>query len=493
MNAIQHLNDVFRQQSSITCLIDSIDGRHFTYATVYNMAHYMGKRLIDNGACSGNRIAILCNNRVEYPILYLMCLIYRFVAVPINPAQSDPTIIALVELSNPDFLICENATLSLKDLFPPKIPFWSIDNLIMDDMYDVNTKSFDTDYTVPLSITFTSGTTGMPKGVVHTVGSLLGNAFAFNEFVGLNETCVFYHVLPMSYMAGFLNMILSPLMSGGILVITNGFSPLMALNFWQPIIDYNVNTLWLVPTMLATVLKIDRHPFARNYTSDNLKYLFVGTAPLPPTLRLDFETRYGVTVMESFGLSETLITTVQHPIHAPLAGSVGQPLRGIRLQFGSDDELYICGDYHMQGYLDRDTHQPDYTTISPCYETGDLARLDETGNLFITGRKKDLIIHGGVNISPSWIEDVLGRYDGVVAMAVVGSPHDVYGETVAVVYELAPGYTTEQVESDLRIIANEQLESYARPTLYRHIHELPRSSTGKIKKGDIKEWLRAHT
>ena len=78
-------------------------------------------------------------------------------------------------------------------------------------------------------------------------------------------------------------------------------------------------------------------------------------------------------------------------------------------------------------------------------------------------------------------------------MAVVGSPHDVYGETVAVVYELAPGYTTEQVESDLRIIANEQLESYARPTLYRHIHELPRSSTGKIKKGDIKEWLRAHT
>ncbi|MBU1741680.1 MAG: acyl--CoA ligase, partial [Proteobacteria bacterium] len=348
------------------------------------------------------------------------------------------------------------------------------------------------------SLTFTSGTTSRPKGVIHRVGSLIQSALAFNRAVGLGPHTRLFHVLPMAYMAGFLNTILCPFLAGGTVVLGPAFNVKLALRFWESPMAHGVNTLWLVPTILATLLKADRSRAGIQYCRQSVETALVGTAALPVTLKDDFEAKYDVPLLESYGLSETLFVTTNTLGDGPVAGAAGRPLPGVDLEVMTDPradsaaaggEIMIRAPWLMVGYLDPATGRPDPLEFGAWFASGDYGHLDDEGRLFITGRKKDLIIKGGVNLSPRAVEEVLLEHEAVEEVAVVGRPHDFYGEEPVAVVVLGPGFGLASVEPELKDLCGRNLSDLQAPAAYVAWEALPKSVTGKVQKTVIRRRL----
>jgi long-chain acyl-CoA synthetase len=299
----------------------------------------------------------------------------------------------------------------------------------------------------------------------------------------------------MAYMAGFYNLILLPFIAGATVVIDEAFSPQKILNFWEVPLKYNVNILWLVPTILSMLMRIDRDERAKEYCEFNIRYVLIGTAPLPTQLRKDFEEKYRVKVYENYGLSETLFVTTNSPNTPVIDGSVGRPLscsisiigqEGERLAFGSEGEIMVKTPDLMRGYLDIETGEVKRVNLRELFPTGDIGYLDAEGNLFITGRKKDLIIKGGINISPQAIENVLTEHKAVEQVAVIGIEHPILCEDIAAVVKLKDGYSFEREKSSIIEHCRVNLSQNQQPSTFFEIEEFPLTSTGKIDKKRLK-------
>ena len=360
--------------------------------------------------------------------------------------------------------------------------------LVLDAMPELDahgeSAQFEIDESRLFTITFTSGTTSVPKGIAQTSGAMLAAATAFADELGYDGDTRMLHVLPMTYMAGILNTILCPYVAGGSVVIDRAFDARSILSFWEPVAQHNANTFWLAPTMLAALLKLDREPSGPRY-AQAARTISVGTAPLPPSIRSEFEDRYGAPLYESFGLSELLFISTGSPRHPNQADSVGRPLPGVEVASGDDGELLVRTPFAMAGYLDDDgcpTAPPEW------FPTGDLGRLD-AGDLFVTGRKKDLIIRGGLNVSPEAVEHALASHPAVARVAVLGVPHELLGEEVVAVVELHPRNSLAEVEGALKEHARDRLAATAVPTQFVEVDTFPVGPTGKIQKAELRSRL----
>jgi long-chain acyl-CoA synthetase len=302
-------------------------------------------------------------------------------------------------------------------------------------------------------------------------------------------------------MAGFLNNLLCPFMAGASVVLGRPFYARAALDFWKPIIKHGADSFWLVPTILAALLKIDRDSAGLEYCRKHVKTIFVGTAPLPLKIKNEFENKYGVELFESYGLSELLIITCNSRKFLRLQGSVGPVLPGVQLRIANergesvrpeeDGAVWVRTPCIMAGYLNYQTLEPDRTSPADWFPTGDIGRLNAQGYLFITGREKDLIIRGGINVSPVAIEEILLEHESVEQIAVVGLPHDFYGEEVVAVVKLKTGYELKGVRPFFDALCKEKLNANSIPTTYIEIDQFPVSSTGKIQKVKLREVVSA--
>jgi len=230
-----------------------------------------------------------------------------------------------------------------------------------------------------------------------------------------------------------------------------------------------------------------------------VKAIFVGTAPLPMKLKRDFEDKFGKSLLESYGLSETLIVTANTWNSEYKPGSVGLPLPGIGLRIadesgnemppGADGDIWIRSASVTPGYLD-DNSLPDVARQpGGWFPSGDIGHIGPDGYLFITGRKKDLIIRGGINLSPRAIEEVLAEHEAVDDVAVVGVPDEFYGEEIVAVVKLKDGYALAAIRTELLDLCKSRLSPGAVPGAFVDIREFPLSSTGKIQKGKLREMV----
>jgi long-chain acyl-CoA synthetase len=330
------------------------------------------------------------------------------------------------------------------------------------------------------SITFTSGTTARPKAVVHHAERMLGNAAAFNEFVGLTSDTRLLHIMPSYYIAGILNSLLCPLIAGGAVIIGAMFSPRSALSFWRTMIDHEIDTVWMSPTMAQSAMQLDRSPDSLAYARERLRFAFVGTAPLFPHLAKAFAERYGAPLVQSYGLSELLLLSVDEP-DKTCTGTVGRLLPGVHARIAPDDELLITTPYRFAGYLDPQTGSVTGAE-QPEFATGDLARIDSGDCVTITGRKKDLIIVGGINVSPAAIEEALSAHPLVARAAAIGAPDPLYGERIVVFLTLAAEGDPSHALEKIREHAISALPEVARPKQYVLCGDMPLGPTGKIQK-----------
>jgi len=244
---------------------------------------------------------------------------------------------------------------------------------------------------------------------------------------------------------------------------------------------------------------MDRGRTGEEFCRSSVRHTFVGFAPLPLKVKDEFEARYGVRLIENYGLSETLFVTARSrgSLSQRIGGGyVGEALPGVRLRTvddegelvadGMDGEVQILTPDLMAGYLDTDGR---LLEMDPAiwFPTGDVGHVDERGSLFITGRKKDLIIRGGVNISPAAIEEALMHIPGVADVAVVSIPHELYGEDVVAVLKLDAGVELESMLDSVVAHAKRNLAQHQQPARYIAIDELPRTANGKVQKARIRE------
>ncbi len=327
-------------------------------------------------------------------------------------------------------------------------------------------------------VLYTSGTTGKPKGAELTHANLLANARVPEQLVGLGPDTVALVALPLFHAFGMTVMHNAVLAVGGTIVLQPRFSPAGAAELIE---RHRVTFFGGVPTMYVALLH-DRT--AAQHDVCTLRWCVSGGAPIPAEVMAAFESRFGVTLLEGYGLSETSpVVSFTVPDRPRTPGSVGYPVPGVEMALSGDGEILVRGDNVMKGYW-RNPEATAEAIVDGWFHTGDLGEVDEHGAYRIVDRKKDLVIRGGYNVYPREIEEVLHRHPAVAQAAVVGVPDPRYGEEVKAAVTLKPGATATAQE----IVAwcRDRVASYKRPRIVEILETLPVGPTGKVLKGALR-------
>lgn len=332
---------------------------------------------------------------------------------------------------------------------------------------------------------YTSGTTGVPKGVMLTQANLAANAQAISAEHGLAAGDRVLAVLPLYHINAFAVTMLAPLAHGGSLAMPPKFS---AARFWEQTAQTRCTWINVVPTMISYLLEGQTPP--REHTAA-VRFCRSASAALPPEHHRAFEQKFGIGIIETMGLTETVAPAFSNPLDARQRklGSVGRAsgcdacvidtaLQAVAV--GVTGELAIRGPNVMRGYYKNDDATRASFTPDGWLRTGDLGHVDADGFFFVTGRIKELIIKGGENIAPREIDEALLAHPAVLEAAAVGIPDTHYGQEIMACIVLRDGASCS--EAELRDFCIEHLGRYKTPKRLRFVRELPRGPSGKVQR-----------
>ncbi len=337
---------------------------------------------------------------------------------------------------------------------------------------------------------YTSGTTGRPKGAELTHFQLYMNCSISGRLFGGSSDDVTLAVLPFFHVFGLSSIIDVTVLFGGCLSIVPRFEPKAVLD---AIVADGVSVIGGVPTMLQALTALD----TQDRDLSRLRIAVSGGASLPAEVMRAFEDKFGIVVLEGYGLSETA-STASFNISAEerRAFSVGKPIWGVQMRIhdlddrplpaGKDNvgEIVIRGHNVMKGYLGREEATAE-AFRNGWFHTGDLGYVDDDGFFFIVDRSKDLVIRGGYNVYPREIEEVLFEHPDIDEAAVIGKPDDRLGEEVVAVVVVKDGVSL--TAEDVIAYSKERLAAYKYPREVRFLDALPKTATGKILKADLRQ------
>jgi long-chain acyl-CoA synthetase len=343
-------------------------------------------------------------------------------------------------------------------------------------------------------IVYTSGTTGRPKGAELTHIQLYMNADIPGRLFEVRPDDVVITVLPLFHVFGLSSIVDICVRFGATMSLLPRFSPIAVLTAIQ---RDRATIFEGVPTMFADLLS---HPDLDSYDLSSLRIAISGGASIPVPVLDAFEERFGLVILEGYGMTETASTITFNPSAAQRRPySVGKPIWGTQTQVWGEGgrplpagpehvgEIVTRGLHVMKGYLNQPEATADVFT-GDWLHTGDLGYFDEDGFLFLVSRKKELIIRGGYNVYPSEIENVLHAHPAVAEAAVVGIPDERLGEEVMAVVILRPAL--HPLEADLReaellAYCRERLAAYKCPRVFQFRAALPKNSLGKVLKDKL--------
>ncbi|GAA3534601.1 AMP-dependent synthetase [Aeromicrobium flavum] len=367
------------------------------------------------------------------------------------------------------------------------LPFWEVEPGAPFDAEPLE-QAHEHDPDDTAIILYTSGTTGRPKGAELTANNLVATVDSFQPVLELSGDDRFGTALPLFHVFGQAVCMNTALAVGSSFSLLSPFDPVKMLDMVK---TDRLTSLSGVPTMWNAMLHAEGDYSPEDFAS--LRMATSGGASLPVEVIRAFTERFGCSVLEGYGLTETTGAATFNDLNREQRiGTTGPALPGTVVEVrdatgavlapGEVGEVFIKGPTVMKGYWNR----PEATAselVDGWLKTGDLGSLDDDGYLTIVDRVKDLVIRGGYNVYPREVEEVLYEHPGIVEVAVVGIPDEHYGEEIAAVIAAAPGH--ELNGEELRAWAKERLSAYKVPRIYSFVDALPKGATGKIQKRAI--------
>lgn len=333
---------------------------------------------------------------------------------------------------------------------------------------------------------YTSGTTGRPKGVVHSHASLLAGGWTTALAHELTTADRALCVLPICHINGLCVTIVAPLVSGGSVAVCPRFS---AKSFWSQCAEAEVTWFSIVPTIASHLLHGEGTPDAT--VRARVRFGRSASSALAPDIHRAFEDRFGISLVETMGLTETAAQILSNPLEESKRkiGSPGKAFGDVvailsrdltPLPPDTEGEIAVCGPNVMRCYLKNEEATREALTGDGWLRTGDLGRMDADGYVFVTGRLKELIIKGGENIAPREVDEALYAHPDVVEAAAFGRPCRNYGERVEAAVALRGDSTA--TEAELIVLCHQRLGKFKSPDVIHFLAELPKGPSGKIQR-----------
>jgi long-chain acyl-CoA synthetase len=486
--------------------------QQLSYAQLDAAASQLANGLRGLGIGKGDKVALSCPNLPYFPIAYYAILKLGAIVVPLNILLKAPEIAYHLSDSDARVFLCFEGSAELpmgeegweafgqvescEHFFlisagavrpAPLADCRLLEQLSQGQPTSSNIEPTAADDTAV--ILYTSGTTGTPKGAELSHANLLANSLAVVALTKIDNRDVQLIALPLFHTFGQTVQMNATLLCGGSMVLLVRFEPEAVLQAMQ---EHAVTMFCGVPTMYIGILHVpdagQRHDLER--IARNLRLGLSGGAAMPVEVLRQFEEKFGVVILEGYGLSETSpVATFNHLESDRIPGSIGQPIVGVEvalmdesgqlLPAGKDGEIVVRGHNVMKGYY----KQPAATATAlrdGWFHTGDVGRKDDRGNFFVVDRIKDMVIRGGFNVYPRELEEVLMTHPAIALVAVIGVPHEVHGEEIHAVMVLKPGAAATPEE----IVAwcKERMAAYKYPRVVRIVDSLPMTATGKILK-----------
>ncbi|MFB3883974.1 MAG: class I adenylate-forming enzyme family protein [Thermodesulfobacteriota bacterium] len=342
------------------------------------------------------------------------------------------------------------------------------------------------------AIIYTSGTVGNPKGAMLTHGNFLSECEGTMDVIVTDEADRFASLVPFFHVYGLAIGVVVPLFRGCCTILIPQYSP---RNFLKRMEEEKISILIAIPAQYFHLLRAGKR---RPSKKSLLKYCISGAAPLPPPIIHGFKETFGVNIMEGYGLTETTSAVAVNPAHETRPGSVGLPIKGVKIKVVDEKgrplpahingEILVKGKCVMAGYYNRQEGM-EGCMVEGWFQTGDIGYQDEEGYLYITDRKKDLIIKGGFNISPVEIETLLNSHPKVREAAVVGEKEKGDREEAIKAF-IVPAAGEKITPSEIIEFCRRRLASYKVPDAVEFRETLPRSATGKVLKKELREGYR---
>ena len=447
----------------------------------------------------GSRIAVQVEKSVEAMLLYLATLRAGYVFLPLNTAYQSAEIEYFIANAEPAVVVCSPKNFG----WVSKIAFQAgtrnvftlgddrtgslLDRAaVHSDRHEIAQRATDD----LAAILYTSGTTGRSKGAMLTHGNLLSNARVLKDYWGWKPGDVLIHALPIFHVHGLFVALHGALLNGSTMLWQSKFDPKKAIAAMS-----RATVFMGVPTLYVRMLA---EPALTREAVRNMRLFVAGSAPLLPETFNAWQERTGHTILERYGMSETVMLT-SNPYDEKQgerrAGTVGFPLPGVQLRVVGDDGrelptgeiggIQVKGPNVFKGYWRMPEKTAEEFTADGWFKTGDVGKVDERGYVSIVGRSKDLIISGGYNVYPAEVEGYINEMAGVAESALVGVPHPDFGEVGVAVVVGKPGASLQG--EDIIASLKARLANFKIPKRCFVVGELPRNTMGKVQKNLLRE------
>ena len=496
MRTIKHFIDKRAEnQPDKIYMIAPEPGLSLSYGQLQEDSIRFGKYLAKMGLTKGDKVSFMLANGFQANKIFLGAMYAGFVVAPLNLQVQPSQLIYVLEHSDTRVVFYsldhKERLLEAVGKVDREIRLIEIDNNvenIIPDLEDFSGISLpEISEEDEALLLYTSGTTGVPKGVILSNKNMVAGgeytALAHELTPDDRALCS----LPLYHINGEVVTSVTPLVSGGSVLMPNKFS---TGSFWENISEYGCTWFSVVPTMISYLCSATNLE-GKDYKLDQVRFGRSASSALPPSLHKTFEEKFGISIVETMGLTETAAPVFSNPMDpkrrkygspGPAVGNTAKIIneKGGELPRGQQGEIMIKGDNVMKEYYKA----PDITaqTVEPdgWLHTGDLGYMDEDGFVFVTGRIKELIIKGGENIAPKEIDEALYQHTAVLDAAAVGIPDEAYGEEILACVTLQPGSNVN--EQQLLDHCLELLGKFKTPKIIKIMDELPKGPSGKIQR-----------
>ncbi|MEV6104029.1 long-chain-fatty-acid--CoA ligase [Streptomyces sp. NPDC051940] len=511
----KHLPDAVRRHArergharALAC-----EGRVLSYSEFDSRTNRLARALLAQ-APAGSRIGSLTRTRIEPGEVLLACAKAGLVAVPLNWRLAVPELVAVAQnaelkilVAEPDFL---PAALAVRDAVPglllvvtgtePAGDVAAYEPWLAAHPDDDPGRGSDADVDEVTLQLYTSGTTGLPKGVLITHRNLYSDQETLDEYLWDGES-VSFDAMPMFHIGGC-GWLINALCAGAFTIMLPDFAPETAVEVME---REGVTHAFFVPAVLQMVTAlpgIEARDFSR------LRLVVYGASPITPALLRRSMTVFGCSFMQKYGLTETVgnVARLLPHEHDPdgdrqyLLQSTGRPKPDVEVMVvdpvtgepapaGMVGEIYTRSRHNTPGYWKRPEETDALYAADGWLRTGDAGHLDTDGYLYVTDRMKDMVITGGENVYPIEVESVLAEHPAIADVAVIGVPHEKWGEEVTAVVVPRQGVPV-PTESELIDFTRERIASYKKPRRVHFVDALPRNPSGKILKRELRAGIR---